>query len=229
MKKSVLLVLSLVLVVIVSGCVNNQTQTGNTAASEQQVQPNEIGVIGNENTVSNKISETQQKEIELIQNLSKRYEGFHNINFSKIDCKNPDYYNADLMNLSIDNWINEYYNPPQTAIWYPSLGEGRIGSVQIYFKNIGCTRVVPVYGSIVVFNNSIIFSKLDKGYSNYMNSLYPEGFYPNDFTRGTFSVSENIRDTVIVKATGNYTVWVYMINNNTNNIVAIDKLDLTMR
>ncbi len=35
MKKSVLLVLSLILVVIVSGCVNSQTPTGNIAASEQ--------------------------------------------------------------------------------------------------------------------------------------------------------------------------------------------------
>jgi len=228
MKKSITLILLLVLVVAVSGCINNQTSTGKSAASEQQIQFNETGVIGNGNTVSNQLSETRQKEIELIQNLSKRYEGFHNINFSKIDCKNPDYYNADLMNISIDNWINEYYNPPQTAMWYPSLGEGRIGSVQIYFKNIGCTRVVPVYGSIVVFNNNIIFSKLDRGYSNLMNSLYPKGFYPNDFTRGTFSVSEDILDTVVVKSVGNYTVWVYMINNNTNNIVAIDKLDLKM-
>ncbi len=40
MKKSVLLILSLVLVVIVSGCVNNQTPTENSIAPKQQSQSN---------------------------------------------------------------------------------------------------------------------------------------------------------------------------------------------
>ncbi len=132
------------------------------------------------------------------------------------------------MNLSLGKLDNEFVRNGKTNVWYPSLNEGRIGGVQIYFKNIGCTRIVPVYGSIVVFNDSIIFSKLDRGYSDFMNSLYLEGFYPNDFTGGTFSVSQDILDTVIVKSVGNYTVWVYMINNNTNNIVAVDKIYLTM-
>ncbi len=62
MKKSIFLVLSLILVVLVSGCVNNKTSTGKSTASEQQVQPNETEVIGTGNTVSSQPSETGQQQ-----------------------------------------------------------------------------------------------------------------------------------------------------------------------
>ncbi|MFZ3077563.1 MAG: hypothetical protein WA139_03850 [Candidatus Aenigmatarchaeota archaeon] len=52
MKRSIFLVLSLMLVVIVSGCVNSQTPAGNPAAPGQQVQPMETGAIAAGDAVS---------------------------------------------------------------------------------------------------------------------------------------------------------------------------------
>ncbi len=217
--KNIAFLLLLVGIVIVSGCIQTEVRVpspqGMTKIAEKQEIP-----------AQNQINQTdEQTENELIQNLSKIYNDFHSINTSKIDCRNPDYYKTDLMNLSIKNWNNEYYKT-QTAMWYPSLDEGRIGNVLFDLKNVGCTKIDPVYGSIVILNNKIVFSSSE----NKILLSDPNGWYPEDWMMGNLPVSGsgNNFEPLTVKATGNYIVWIYFKNKNTNHMVAIDRINLTM-
>lgn len=252
MKKSVLLILSLVLIVVVSGCIQTEVRTPSpqgmtktescipnwgcdnwSSCTPSGTQTRTCTDLSNCGVTANKPIESQnceyeieQTENELIQNLSKIYNNYHSVNTSKIDCRNPEYYKTDLMNLSIKNWNNEYYKT-QTAMWYPSLDEGRIGNVLFDLKNVGCTKIDPVYGSIVILNNKIVFSSSENKIL-LSDSMYPNGLYPEDWMMGNLPVSGNNFEPLTVKATGNYIVWIYVKNKNNNHMVVIDRINLTM-
>jgi len=169
--------------------------------------------------------EDRQKEIELIQNLNKAYETYHNIDFSKIDCNNPAHYDIDLVSLSLKNWVHNIQGETyQTAQWYPSLGEGQIGYLLFDLNNVGCTKVKPIYGSVVTFNDEVIFSSSGNEIPAVWNDLYPG----DKIFWGKLPISGSYWKTVKVKSKGIYVVWIYIINQNTNNLVGVDKITLSM-
>lgn len=222
MKHSYISVILLIFVIFVSGCIQTEVRVPSPQGMTKIAEKQEIPAQN-----QNEIKQTdEQTENELIQNLSKIYNDYHSVNISKIDCKNPEYYKTDLMNLSIKNWNNEYYKT-QTAMWYPSLDEGRIGNVLFDLKNVGCTKIDPVYGSIVILNNKIVFSSSENKIL-LSDSMYPNGLYPEDWMMGNLPVSGNNFEPLTVKATGNYIIWIYFKNKNNNHMVAIDRINLTM-
>lgn len=141
MKSTVLLLPILIIAFVFTlGCIQTELRT---PSPQGMIKIEQMQTSQTPSQTPQKIQQEDiQKEIELIQNLNKAYETYHNIDFSKIDCSNPAHYDIDLVSLSLKNWIHDIQGETyQTAQWYPSLGEGQIGNLLFDLNNVSCTKV----------------------------------------------------------------------------------------
>lgn len=205
MKKVLLVASLLIAIVFISGCVELYTQT---PQGSKEIIPLE----------KTKVSTTEVS----LKNLEELYENFRKINITAINCSNYEYFSTELMNLTIMNWVyptGEW----ETAMWYPSLSEGRIGNVLFELKNIGCTKIKPVYNSYVFFGTELVY------WSQSSDVYLIKEYWPGDAIGGNIPVSGKVLETLNVKKKGTYTVFITIVNPTTKYTIGIDRLDLVMK
>ena len=164
---------------------------------------------------------TISPEDELIANLTSNYESYKKLDFSKIDCNRKEHFYVDLLDFSIEETNNNY---AKTVEWFPSLSEGNLGSLSVErAKSVGCTKIKPVYGTVVVFDGKIIsLKKPSEELIPFGDDLYPG----KESYIGSVQIGNNRFEPLKVKSPGEYLVYVYVVNKNTNNMVAIDRIIL---
>ena len=152
------------------------------------------------------------------------YGEIKSIDTSKIDCNKPRLYNSTLINLTLEKWVGN--NMDDTAKWYPSLNEGKIGCLLLgRIENIGCTRVRPTYTTLVEFNGEIIF--ISETYK-FLGDSRDEWLYPDEWVEGGLSVSGDISNPLVVKKKGNYTIWVMINDENKEEAVGLERINFEL-
>ncbi len=166
---------------------------------------------------------TQQKELR--DAINNAYNALDRLKKAKINCNLPEMFNVSLMNLTLKNWVDTVNNE-QTAMWYPSIGEGRLGSLLLGdVRNLGCTKINPSYTIFVEYDQKIIHISEEDEFPPIGRLM--EEWYPNDYTwGGSLPISGDIFNPLIVNEKGKYTIWVEIRNNN--EIVGVEKIELVM-
>ncbi len=126
-------------------------------------------------------------------------------------------------------WSNEDYYK-----WYPSLNEGKIFGVDVYIKNIGCTKIKPKYNMLLIKNNNIIKEKEDSyfrsgtglswgtaGFGSDNKEYYPEDW---SYSFETFEFMDGVK----VTSPGTYIIRIIVKDELTGKIIGTGETSLTL-
>lgn len=185
--------------------------------------PNDIDYDSQPN-FKDTINEINKNEPKLtLEDIDKLYQKFHSLNYDNIDCNNSDFFDTDLMNFSLFPFdAGDSPTAAKPTRWYPSLKKGYISWLVGEVKNVGCTEIDLAYFSVIVFNDKILYlSQTLEEDSDFDYGIYlPQqekmvSFSPiaTKYTTYAFEITEE----------GKYTVFIFLKNLNTNNIVGVEK------
>lgn len=144
----------------------------------------------------------------------------------EVNCSTPVNKNKALVNVSMDVWdkprLERLNNKPidksqimaLTAVWYPSIKEGRFHFVRNYYVNIGCVKINATIITYIFYNGREIYSidTLDSTFGGYdiTSITYPGGWIDAPVT---FSRHILLNDFFTVNETGEYTIVTVIYDN----------------